>query len=117
MVDLIINNAIIINEGKQIKGSVSISDGKITEIIENSSAKKASETIDASGLVLIPGVIDDQVHFREPGLTSKADIWHESRAAAAGGITSYMEMPNTLPQTVTQEALAKNSELPEKNHL
>jgi len=107
MVDLIINNAIIINEGKQIKGSVSISDGKITEIIENSSAKKASETIDASGLVLIPGVIDDQVHFREPGLTSKADIWHESRAAAAGGITSYMEMPNTLPQTVTQEALAE----------
>lgn len=105
MADILIKNATIINEQKQFKGSVLIDRGKILEIVEGECHSHASQVIDATNLILIPGVIDDQVHFREPGLTHKADIWHESRAAAAGGITSYMEMPNTLPQTITQEAL------------
>ena len=65
----------------------------------------AANIIDATGLLLIPGVIDDQVHFREPGLTHKGDIYSESRAAVAGGVTSFMDMPNTDPQTVTIESL------------
>ena len=73
--------------------------------------------IDASGLLLMPGVIDDQVHFREPGLTHKGDIFSESRAAVAGGVTSFMDMPNTIPQTVTIEALNEKYRLGLKNHL
>ena len=78
--------------------------GRIKKIAPEISEVGAKE-INADGLWLIPGVIDDQVHFREPGLTHKADIFTESRAAVAGGITSYMEMPNVNPQTVTQELL------------
>src|SRR5690606_18080836 len=69
------------------------------------------QIIDGTGKIAIPGVIDDQVHFREPGLTHKGDIYTESRAAVAGGVTSYMEMPNTNPQTITQEALKQKFEL------
>lgn len=105
MTDLLIKNATIINENSRTTGSVAVNQGRISEIVDGECNISAKKIIDATHLILIPGVIDDQVHFREPGLTHKADIWHESRAAAAGGITSYMEMPNTNPQTITQKAL------------
>lgn len=105
----LIKNATIINEGLKFAGSVLIEDEKILKIHKNDLPADFDftelEIIDAKGLYLIPGVIDDQVHFREPGLTHKGDLFTESRAAVAGGVTSYMEMPNTNPQTVTQEAL------------
>ena len=102
-----IKNAQIVNEGKTFNGSVIIEDEIIVEILQENEtpAKACDETIDASGCYLIPGVIDDHVHFRDPGLTHKADIHTESMAAAAGGVTSYMDMPNTNPQTTTLEAL------------
>lgn len=104
MASILIKNALLVNEGKQFDADVYIQNGRI-EKIESQIDKKADQVIDASGLILLPGLIDDQVHFREPGLTHKADIWHESRAAVAGGTTSFMEMPNTHPQTLTQELL------------
>lgn len=102
-----IKNAQIVNEGKTFIGSVVIEDEIIVEILQENEtpANECDETIDASGCYLIPGVIDDHVHFRDPGLTHKADIHTESMAAAAGGVTSYMDMPNTNPQTTTLEAL------------
>ena len=105
----LIKNATIINEGKKFSGSVLISGDTIdtlfsTDIPVNFDLTE-TEIIDATGLYLLPGVIDDQVHFRDPGLTHKGEIATESRAAVAGGVTSYMEMPNTKPQTVTQELL------------
>lgn len=105
----LIKNATIINEGLKFKGNVLIDGEKISKIfphiIPSDFDLKDVEVIDASGLYLIPGVIDDQVHFREPGLTHKGDITSESRAAVAGGVTTFMEMPNTNPQAVTQELL------------
>ena len=107
---ILIQNAILINEGARCKASVLIAGERISkiyrcdEIIEESIIS-ACQVIDASGLLLLPGVIDDQVHFREPGLTHKGDIHSESRAAVVGGVTSFMDMPNTLPQTTTVEAL------------
>jgi len=104
----LIKNATIVNEGKSFKADVLIVGGKIEKIAEMISPKSAeTKIIDADGLHLLPGVIDDQVHFRDPGLTHKGDTKTESRAAAAGGTTSYIEMPNTNPQTTTQEALEK----------
>ena len=102
-----IKNAQIVNEGNTFIGSVVIEDEIIVEILQENEtpANECDETIDASGCYLIPGVIDDHVHFRDPGLTHKADIHTESMAAAAGGVTSYMDMPNTNPQTTTLEAL------------
>ena len=113
----LIKNAIIVNEGLQVPGSVIIEGEKIAEIlVENQeSAVPCDETIDATGCYLLPGVIDGHVHFRDPGLTHKADIITESRAAAAGGVTSIMDMPNTSPQTTTLDALnAKLDHLAEK---
>lgn len=110
---ILIHNAIIINEGISTKGSVLIQDDLISEIYYNEvpeSILKQAQVIEAEGLWLLPGVIDDQVHFREPGLTHKGDIASESRAAIAGGVTSFMEMPNTNPQTVTIEALENKFE-------
>ncbi len=103
----IINNATIVNEGRKFVGSVVIEDQFITEVLEDKEAiaHANDNVIDATGLYLFPGVIDDHVHFREPGLTHKADIASESRTAAAGGVTSVMEMPNTVPQTTTLELL------------
>lgn len=103
----LISNPIIVNDGKSFRGSIVVNNGKIVEILEGDTLPRAEcdEIIEASGMYLIPGVIDDHVHFREPGLTRKATIASESRAAAAGGVTSYMEMPNTVPQTTTLEAL------------
>ncbi len=100
----IIKNARIFNEGIETENDVLIKDGHIDRIDKNI-RQSGANVIDASGLYLLPGVIDDQVHFREPGLTHKANIYTESRAAVAGGITSFMEMPNTIPQAVTQEKL------------
>ena len=103
----LISNPTIVNNGEQFVGSIVVNDGKITEILRGNELPRAEcdEIIEATGLYLIPGVIDDHVHFREPGLTHKATIATESRAAAAGGVTSFMEMPNTVPQTTTIEAL------------
>ncbi|MBK9107831.1 MAG: dihydroorotase [Saprospiraceae bacterium] len=101
---LIIKNALIINEGSQFYADLLIK-GQRIERIDPSISVRNEEVFDAGGLCLIPGCIDDQVHFREPGLTHKATIFSESRAAVAGGITSFMEMPNTIPQALTQQLL------------
>lgn len=104
--NVIIRGAYTVNEGSVLRNDVLISNGRIAEISESISSPGAGYLeIDAEGLLLMPGVIDDQVHFREPGLTHKAEIYTEARAAVAGGTTSFMEMPNTVPQAVTQEAL------------
>lgn len=104
MSSILIKNATIVNENEIFQADVYIEGEKI-HTIGNSLSKIADITIDANGKYLLPGAIDDQVHFREPGLTHKADIHSESRACVAGGITTFMEMPNTNPQTLTQELL------------
>ncbi|MBR09617.1 MAG: dihydroorotase [Rickettsiales bacterium] len=106
----LIKNAQIVNEGKIITGDVIVTDGLISKI-GGELSDPAAEEIDAEGLHLLPGLIDDQVHFREPGLTHKAEIYTEAKAAVAGGVTSYMEMPNVVPQTVTQELLAEKYQI------
>ena len=100
----VIKAATIVNEGQKFVADVFVKDGLIEKIGQNLSVAGAQE-INAEGQYLLPGMIDDQVHFREPGLTHKADIFTESMAAVAGGITSFMEMPNTVPNTLTQELL------------
>src|SRR5215216_3289400 len=98
-----ISNANIVNEGQIFQADVWIEGGLIKQI--GKIAAEADQTIDAAGKYLLPGAIDDQVHFREPGLTHKATIYTEARAAVAGGVTSFMEMPNTVPPVFTQELL------------
>lgn len=110
----LIKNATIINEGIQFDGDLLIKGDRIEKIGKDISDDSA-EIIDAEGCFLIPGVIDDQVHFREPGLTHKADIYSESKAAAAGGITTFMEMPNTVPQALSQSLLQDKYDIAEKN--
>ena len=107
MSSILIRNATIVNEGKIFKKDLLIKDELIAAIGMSGDWEipEGTKIIEADGLLLLPGVIDDQVHFREPGLTHKGDIHSESRAAAAGGVTSFMDMPNTNPQTVTIEAL------------
>ena len=102
-----IHNARIVNEGQTFEGAIVIENEVIAEVLKAGEipASPCDEIIDAEGLYLIPGVIDDHVHFRDPGLTHKADMYTESMAAAAGGVTSYMDMPNTNPLTTTLEAL------------
>lgn len=102
----LILNARIVNENTIQESDVYISDGHIERIGKNLQHLPADKIVDAHGAYLLPGVIDDQVHFREPGLTYKADIYTEARAAVAGGVTSFMEMPNTVPNTLTQPLLA-----------
>jgi len=103
---ILIKNAKIVNEGKVTEGDILIEGEIIKEISDSISAKSADvSVVDAEGNYVFPGCIDDQVHFREPGLTHKANIETESRAALAGGITSFIEMPNTNPQTTTVEKL------------
>lgn len=112
---ILIHNATIINEGISFRGSVLIEDDFIKHIYKGHTVPPEimgrSEIVDATGLWLLPGVIDDQVHFREPGLTQKGDIHSESRAAIAGGVTSYMEMPNTKPQATSIETLNEKFEI------
>lgn len=107
---ILIKNSQIVNEGKIIQSDILIENDLISKIEPNIS-EEADQIIDASGKYLLPGVIDDQVHFREPGLTHKGDIESESRSAIAGGTTSFIEQPNTVPNAVTQELLADKYEL------
>ena len=115
MSTFLIKNARIVNEGSVFEGDVLIENEIIRQIADNISAKSSEcIIIDAEGSFLIPGVIDDQVHFREPGLTHKGDIASESKAAVAGGITSYIEQPNTVPNAVTQELLEEKYQIASK---
>lgn len=115
MNNTLIINAQIVNEGKIFKGDLLIERGIISKIGNNITGIPSDiRTIDAKGKYLLPGIIDDQVHFREPGLTHKATIESESRAAVAGGITSFIEMPNTVPQATTQELLQNKFDIASK---
>ena len=111
----------IVNEGRVIKADLIVKDDKIAELSSHPSplaSHSYDSVIDATGCYILPGIIDDHVHFREPGLTEKADIDTESRAAAAGGVTSYFDMPNCNPQTTTLDALAQKQALArEKSHV
>lgn len=107
---ILIRNGIVVNEGRSFPGGILIENEHIHSILKDgeaaeNAAREAGKVFDAKGAFILPGLIDDQVHFREPGLTHKAEILTESKAAVAGGITSYMEMPNTVPNTLTQELL------------
>ncbi len=116
----IIQNATIVNEGCRLLGSIVMENGHITDIIDNHTTPHGQfdEMVDATGCFVFPGVIDTHVHFREPGLTAKADIESESRAAAFGGVTSFFDMPNTVPQTTTHEALDEKIRLArQKSHV
>lgn len=116
--DILIRNATIVNEGKQFIGYVLISGQIITSVGEGDMEPDNDiDVVDASGLLLLPGVIDCHVHFREPGVTHKADISSESRAAVAGGVTSFFEMPNTQPQTTTLELLEQKMALASEKSL
>ncbi len=114
---MLIKSATIINEGQAFEADVLIKNGRIEKIASSISSNNNEEVIDASGKYLLPGAIDDQVHFREPGLTYKADIYTESRAAVAGGVTSFMEMPNTVPNALTQNLLADKYAIAAQNSL
>jgi dihydroorotase len=103
--EILIKNARMVNDGRILEGDLLISNGRIERIAPEIKAVGRMKLLDAGGKTLLPGMIDDQVHFRDPGGSQKADMRTESRAAVAGGITSFMEMPNTNPQTVTLEAL------------
>ena len=116
----LIKGGTLVNEGRLFDGSIVVEDSRIAKIIEGNHTPDASydEVIDASGCFVLPGIIDDHVHFREPGLTAKADIDTESQAAAAGGVTTYFDMPNTVPQTTTLDALEEKYALgAEKSHV
>ena len=101
----LLKSGIVVNEGQQQVLDILIKNGRIEKIAPSISVTEKHELIDASGKYILPGCIDDQVHFREPGLTHKANLFTESRAAVAGGITSFMEMPNTVPNALTQSLL------------
>ncbi len=105
MTNRLVTNALLVNEGRRFEADLRIRDGRIERIDASLAALPGEEVFDAAGAWLLPGMIDDQVHFREPGLEHKADIASESRACLAGGITSFMEMPNTRPPAVTREAI------------
>ena len=105
MSSYLIKNTSIVNEGKTINGDVLIKNGRIEKVDANIQVQESIKEINGENQFLLPGVIDDQVHFREPGLTHKANIYTESKAAVAGGVTSFMEMPNTNPPTFTQALL------------
>lgn len=117
METILITNANIVNEGKVFEGDVLIKGSFIEHIGKDLSGRSADKVIDAKGKYLLPGLIDDQVHFREPGLTHKATIASESRAAVAGGVTSFMEMPNTNPPTFTQELLEQKYQIASRDSL
>ncbi len=112
---ILIKNASFVNENKISQKDLFIKDEYIFKIADRIEKVDVDKTIDAKGLYLIPGWIDDQVHFREPGLVHKGNISSESKAAVAGGITSYIEMPNTLPQTTTEKDLDDKIDIASKN--
>ena len=107
MTSILIKNGLLINENEKFIADIFIEDNFIAEISKNGINRNSDKIIEAEGKWVMPGVIDDQVHFREPGLTHKAEIYTEAKAAVAGGTTSYMEMPNTNPQATTQKELEK----------
>ncbi len=111
MTDYLIKNGKIVNEGNTFTGDILIQNGFIAKIGKDIMPLEGVKVIDAAGNYVVPGMIDDQVHFREPGLTHKADIASESKAAAAGGITSFIEQPNTVPNAVTQELLEQKYQI------
>ena len=111
----LIKNVTVVNDGQSIVTDVLVENQIVKRIDRNISLNYNVTEIDGSGKILIPGVIDDQVHFREPGLTHKADIQTESRAALFGGVTSYMEMPNVIPQTTTIELLEEKMAIAAKH--
>ena len=116
----LIKGGTLVNEGKVFDGAIVVEQGKIREIVAGNLMPESScdQIVDASGCFVLPGIIDDHVHFREPGLTAKADIETESCAAAAGGVTTYFDMPNTIPQTTTLEALEEKYALAaQKSHV
>jgi len=113
----LITNAQLVNEGKVFVGDVLIRNGRIEKIGSSITANSADSIVDAKGSFLLPGAIDDQVHFREPGLTHKATIYSESRAAVAGGVTSFMEMPNTVPPVFTQTLLEDKYQIASRTSL
>lgn len=115
MEKLLIKNATIINEGNRLKEDILIEGEIISSISKKIKIDSVTKVIDADGLILIPGMIDDQVHFREPGLTHKGNISSESKAAIAGGVTSYIEMPNTIPNTTTIEDFNKKISIASTN--
>jgi dihydroorotase len=117
MSSILITNANIVNEGKVFQGDVLITGKYIEKIGSNLPSRASTKLIDAKGKYLLPGVIDDQVHFREPGLTHKGNIFSESRAAVAGGVTSFMEMPNTNPPTFTQNLLEAKYQIASRTSL
>ena len=117
MTKYLIKNGTLVNEGKSMTMDMLLQGGIIQKIDKNITADASMEVIDASGLLVLPGCIDDQVHFREPGLTHKGNIASESRAAVAGGITSFMEMPNTIPNALTQEFLAEKYDIAAANSI
>lgn len=118
MSGLLIRDALVANEGRTFQADVLVRSGIIDRVAEEGvGSARSVEEFDGKGRLLLPGVIDDQVHFREPGLTHKDDIAHASAAAAAGGVTSFMEMPNTNPQTLTQALLEEKYALGAKNSL
>ena len=110
MYDLVLQNCKIVNENKIIESDIAIKNNRI-ELISNSIDSETKKTVDLNGKYVLPGLIDDQVHFREPGLTHKGDIATESRAGLAGGVTSYFEMPNVNPTTTTNENLSKKFDI------
>ncbi len=114
---ILITNAKIVNEGRSFASDILIDGERIAKIAKQIGSDEADEVLDAKGMLVLPGAIDDQVHFREPGLTHKADLFTESRAAVAGGVTSFMEMPNTVPNTLTQELLAQKYHLASQKSL
>ena len=116
MAKYLLKNATLINEGKQFKSDLLIN-GNLIEKIAETITDNSAEVIDLKGKWIMPGMIDDQVHFREPGLTQKANLTTESRAAVAGGITTFMEMPNTVPNTLTQELLEDKYVLASKSSI
>ena len=105
MADTLIVNARLVNEGREFEGDLRIARGRIEEIGSGLSARDREPVVDAAGARLLPGMVDDQVHFREPGLEYKADMATESAAAVAGGLTTFMDMPNTSPPTLDAAAL------------
>ncbi|RZS94934.1 dihydroorotase [Cecembia calidifontis] len=117
MKSILITGANIVNEGQITRSDILVKDGLIYNVGPDLSGFDADLRIDASGKYIFPGIIDDQVHFREPGLTHKADIYTESKAAVAGGVTSYMEMPNTVPQSITIELLEEKFKIASEKSL
>lgn len=117
MSSILIVNANIVNEGKVFQADVLVKGQYIEKIGKDLQSNRADQVIDAKGKYLLPGVIDDQVHFREPGLTHKATIFTESRAAVAGGVTSFMEMPNTVPPAFTQKLLQEKYQIASQHSL